>query len=255
MNDFDLFDKISNEASNSPKVIQKDCLHSIIVSDKNGDICSDCGEILESVNPQLALKPVSDCNRLQSRKTSEKNIFSDIENMGFDEKITNLANKIYLDVVSSNIKRNSSRKAIIFAAVFYSCNVFSPQNFEKLIQQFRINKKIALGGIIDVNLNISKDIKIKKNYITPTNFIENIMKGLCATEKQVSEAVEIYNKVKNKSSRINRSKPQSTSAGIVYYWITKNNIGITMTDFTKRVGVSAATIIKLLREIEKILDT
>ena len=103
-----------------------------------------------------------------------------------------------------------------------------PQSCETLINIFKLDRKAALKGLKHVNLNSPKESPIRSTYITPINLIDEIMDKFITTQAQKDEVKKIYQEVKNKSSRLNRSRPQSTSAGIIYYWIclNKKNISI-----------------------------
>ena len=59
--------------------------------------------------------------------------------------------------------------------------------------------------------------------------------------------------IKNKSSKINRSRPQSIAAGLTYYWICNNNKNITMKEFITKVNLSELTITRISKEIAAIL--
>ena len=74
-----------------------------------------------------------------------------------------------------------------------------------------------------------------------------------ASKEQKNEVINLYNKIKNKSSKINRSRPQSISSALIYYWISYKNINISLKDFSKRVELSELTIVKIAKEISEIL--
>jgi translation initiation factor 2B subunit (eIF-2B alpha/beta/delta family) len=74
-----------------------------------------------------------------------------------------------------------------------------------------------------------------------------------ATSVQKKEVTELYNKIKNKSSKINISRPQSISSGLIYFWISLKNIEISLKDFAKKVDLSELTISKIAKEISDIL--
>ena len=74
-----------------------------------------------------------------------------------------------------------------------------------------------------------------------------------ASQEQKKEVIELYNQIKNKSSKINRSRPQSISSGLIYFWISMKNIDITLKDFAKKVELSELTISKIAKEISDIL--
>jgi transcription initiation factor TFIIIB Brf1 subunit/transcription initiation factor TFIIB len=59
--------------------------------------------------------------------------------------------------------------------------------------------------------------------------------------------------VKNRSSNLNRARPNSIASAIIYYWITKKNINITLKEFAKKTNLSEITISKISKEISTIL--
>ena len=90
----DIDDNISNELSED--II---CEHANITEENGFTCCSDCGiEMNKSIYQdkewryygQSDNKRVSDPNRVHLRKMEERNIFKDVENMGFSDKIVYL---------------------------------------------------------------------------------------------------------------------------------------------------------------------
>jgi transcription initiation factor TFIIIB Brf1 subunit/transcription initiation factor TFIIB len=240
------------------------CDH-INVSEENGFICcSDCGiEIDKNIYQdkewrfygQSDNKRISDPNRVHLRKMEERNIFKDVENMGFSDKIVYFANQIYLQVTNGQIFRGNSRKSLIFACMFHSFKIHKlPQTHEKLLSTFEISRKSALRGIKYVNLNTPKDSNIHTTYITPINLVEEIMDKFSATPSQKNEVFNLYEKIKNKSSKINRSRPQSVASGLVFSWICMKNLDISIKEFAKKTELSELTILKIAKEISIILN-
>ena len=120
---------------------------------------------------------------------------------------------------------------------------------------FLLVEKLDLKGLKHVNLHVSKESKIHTTYITPINLVEDIMDQFSATNVQKNEVIDLYKRIKNKSSKLNRSRPQSTASGLTYYWIRKKNIDITLKEFSKKAELSELTIDKIAKEIEKVLGT
>ena len=81
------------------------------------------------------------------------------------------------------------------------------------------------------------------------------MKKFDATESQIDEVVKIYHQVKNKSSILNRSRPQSVASGLVRYYILLKDKDISMQCFRQKVKLSELTINRIAKEISKILGT
>jgi transcription initiation factor TFIIIB Brf1 subunit/transcription initiation factor TFIIB len=175
--------------------------------------------------------------------------------MGFSDKIVCEANKIYFEVTKGQIFRGNSRKAIVFASIFHAYKLSGkPQSHDKLIQVFNLNRKNGLKGLKHINLYAPKTSTIRTTYITPVNLIEEIMDKFSATPEQKQEVVTIYNQIKNKSSRLNRSRPQSVACGLIFYWIKNQQKDITIKQFTKKVNLSELTINKIATEIEEVIN-
>lgn len=271
MSDFILFDeaieKYNNmglhDSENESK--SENCEHLNLVNEKGVSVCIDCGE---EINQQILhekewryygqsdTKHSSDPTRVQVRKNEERTIFKDVENLGFSESIIAKANKIYAQVTQGKIFRGNSRKAIVFACVFHAYKINgNPQSHESLIEVFRLNRKTGLRGLKYVSIYAPKESKIKTTYISPVNLINEIMQKFTATTEQKDEVIQLYEKIKNKSSRLNRSRPQSVASGLVFYWICLKGKGITVKEFAKKVSLSELTINKIAKEISEVLNT
>lgn len=284
MSDFDLFNKALCEYKKTKENINEEsdiasdstpnedsehlnqfCSHENTTNEKGIDICTDCGEeITKKIQNskewvcygQVDFRNSSNPNRVQLRKSEERNIYKDVENMGFSEKIVSEANKIYFQVTQGQIFRGNSRKSIVFACIFHAYKLSGkPQSHEKLINVFNLNRKTGLKGLKHVNLHAPKNSTIRTTYITPINLVEEIMDKFSATHEQKIEVTKLYHQIKNKSSRLNRSRPQSVSSGLIYYWICTQKKGITLKQFTKKVSLSELTINKIAKEIAEVLGT
>ena len=133
------------------------CLHSDIIDENGLTICMDCGE---EINRNISndkewryygrydTKHNSDPTRVHQRKTEERTIFKDVENMGFSDKIVSHANNIYTQVTKGKIVRGYSRKSIVFSCIYYAYKLSDkPQTHDYLINIFQIDKKNALHGL------------------------------------------------------------------------------------------------------------
>lgn len=272
MSEFDLFNhaleeykKTTSNEEDEETVLETNCYHENVINEKGVSVCIDCGEEIQHrithdkewrYYGQSDTKHSSDPNRVQMRKNEERSIFKDVENLGFSESIIAKANKIYAQVTAGKIFRGNHRKAIVFACVFHAYKISGkPQSHERLIQIFDLNRKDGLRGLKYVNLYAPKESKIRTTYITPINIVDEIMEKFSATKDQKQEVVDLYEKIKNKSSRLNRSRPQSVASGLVFYWICMKGKEITLKDFAKKVILSELTINRIAKEISEVLET
>jgi transcription initiation factor TFIIIB Brf1 subunit/transcription initiation factor TFIIB len=267
-NNFNLFENamkqyIKNDQNKKKKVTCELCKHLNIDVKNNLSVCVDCGlEINRNIvfNKEWIYYGASDTrynsdpNRCQVRKISDRSIFKDVEHFGFSDKIISIADNLYQDVTHGKVYRGNSRKAIVFACIFHAYKIEGiPQSCEQLINIFNLDRKIGLKGLKHVNLNSSK--KIKTTYITPQNLIKEIMEKFDATSQQIDEVNELYLKIHNRSSILNRSRPQSVASGLVRYYILLKGKDISIKEFQQKVKLSELTIEKMAREISRILKT
>ena len=263
--DFELLDKAFNTSKCDKKQDGCVCLHKNIITENTTTSCEDCGQILTnniSYDKEWRYygasdtKHMSDPTRCHMRKINERTIYKDVEGLGFSDKIIMLANKLYDQVTNNKIYRGNSRRAIIFACIFHVYKMENnPQSHEHLIKIFNINRKNGLRGLKHVNLHAPKEAVFRTTYITPKNLIKDIMDQFDATTEQINEVIDIYNSIKNKSSVLNRSRPQSVASGLVRYYIIIKNKDISMSEFREKVKLSISTIDRIVNEIASVLGT
>lgn len=250
-----------NETENN----QEECPHNELVTENGIVSCLECGEeIRRNITHEKEWryygssdsKRSADPNRVQMRKCEDRNIYKDVENMGFSETIITKADELYSQVTKGQIYRGNSRKAIVFACIFHAYKMSdNHQTPETLINLFGLTRKNGLKGLKIVNVNAPKESNINTSFITPVNLIHEIMDKFKATKSQKEEVIEFYEKIKNRSSKLNRSRPQSVAAALTYYWICKKNIDISLKDFSKKVDLSELTINKNAIEVSSVLKT
>lgn len=277
MSDFDFFD-IAVQMYETRKIIEgkiqeipepdtvpntDECQHTDVASESGIITCQECGEELKrtiSYDKEWRYygagdnKKFSDPNRIQARKQEEKSIRKDVENMGFSDKIVSMADEIYSTVTDGQILRGDSRKAVIFGCISKTYGVLGKyQPAEPLIAQFGITKKKALKGLKIVSINAHKIPGINATVGTPVHLINDIMNKFSATLAQKEEVSLLYEKIRNRSTKLNRSRPQSVAAALVYYWICRKKLKITLKEFSKKIELTEQTITKNTAEIILIL--
>jgi transcription initiation factor TFIIIB Brf1 subunit/transcription initiation factor TFIIB len=245
--------------------IEKICLHENVIDENGGKLCTECGiELQKNISLEKEwryygandTKHTSDPNRCHMRKIEERSILKDVEPYGFAPKVVSRADIYYKEVTGGKIYRGNSRKSIVFACIFNAYKTLNtPQTCTNLIKIFGLERKAALNGLKHVNLHAPKDSPIRTTYITAENLIEDVMKKFNANKEQVSDVTTLYSRIKNRSTMLNRSRPLSVAAGLVYYYTLITKKGIPIKKFVEKVQLSELTVNKLAREISKILKT
>jgi transcription initiation factor TFIIIB Brf1 subunit/transcription initiation factor TFIIB len=249
----------------SPDTTPSKCSHVSIIEIRGSIMCTECGEEIEKTivydkewryYGHLDTKHKSNPNRCQARKVDERNIFKDVEEKIFDDSITTIANNFYLQITDGKIHRGESRKGIVFACIYHAYKqAGKPRSCESLSEVFKIQRKTGLKGLKHFQLNIDKKSVQTTPQITPVNLVNDIMDKFSATPEQKAEVVNLYELIKDKSSKINRARPQSVASGLTYYWIRNNRKNITLKEFVEEIGLSELTVDRISKEITSIIDS
>lgn len=267
INEFDLFQNLKNEPkslSHQPNTqllkTLNDCEH--VTKEQNGySVCISCGKVfrynLTNSNKEWKYYGLNstDPSRTHIRKIETKSIHKDIEALNLGEDVVFTANNMYREVTKNKIFRAKSRKSIVFACVFNAYKKLGiPQTPDRLFKLFDLKRKVALKGLKMVGMKLKQDsVTVQPKYITPDIIIKDILENFSTHSNQVDQVVSIYHNVKNRSSKLNRSRPKSVASGIVYYWICNNNKHITLKEFATIVSLSELTIQRISKEVENIL--
>lgn len=262
--EFEAEDEIESDNNNESEY-NDDCDHSDSVEENGVTTCLQCGEKLSRTimhekewrfYGNSDSKRSSDPNRVQMRKSEDRNINKDVENMGFSETIVSQANEIYAQVTKGQIFRGDSRKAVIFACIYHAYKISGKcQAPKNLMQTFGLNKKISLKGLKIVSVHAPKDSPIHTTPMTAVHHIHDIMDKFSATPEQKKEVIGLYIKTKNRSSKLNRARPQSVAAALTYYWICKKQMDISLKKFAQKAELSELTINKNAKEVAIVLGT
>lgn len=240
----------------------EECTHSSFREKAGNMVCIECG--LELNNHEINYdkewryygendaQHSKNPTRCHYRNIDDRSIFKDTEIKHFPQSVVEIANGMYKKIAIEKIYRGSSRKSIVFACIF---NAYKEIGFPKKPEQIAVHFKLKKKAISKGMKLFSSVIKVDNTYIKPIDFVPDILQKLNAPFKTADDVKKIYEKVENRSSLLNRSNPQSFSCGLVYYYCKSIGKGISRKEFSKKVGLSDITIIRLAKEINKLLET
>jgi hypothetical protein len=263
---FDLYDTINVKYSGSDVIESNDsdydgdgnCLHKRCVIEQSIQFCTICG-VETSHQIFLETKPEtrpSDLTYYQFKKSDAKGILNDIINMGFSGEINTITNDIYLQISNGKIYRGNSRKSIIFACVFSAFKIQgNPQPYESLLKMFNLDRKNGLKGLKIVNGLLPKDSIVRTTRITPYDLIKYLLQKFNVQDEYYASICKMYDEIENKSVVMSRSRPSSTIAGLIYYYILLHNKNITMSEYLSKIELSELTIKKIVKQIDVVRGT
>ena len=240
------------------------CIHeNIQVLDSHQETCLDCGLIISSVISEEQewryygnsdTKYSSDPSRVQYRKEAEKGIMNELSSyQSIPMGIRMRANVLYNEVTKGNIKRGRSRLAIIFACVFNSyIEMGEKKPSEQLRELFNLEKREASRALTFFKENHPSRSSL---YVSSYYFIPLILSKFNADASHENNIKKIYNILEKKNiSKINGSNPKSISAGLIYFYLININKNIDPDMFSRIVGLSKITILKISKYIASVIS-
>jgi len=246
-------DDITNTNSNT-------CKHTDCIIENGLNICLECGQEIDRIIThdkewRYYGNKMSDPNRAHARKIDDKSIIKDVKGMNFSEQVINKANELYVECTNGKIYRGGSRKSIVFACIYNAYKIVDQHKTpESLVHLFGITRKEGLKGLKIFNINISSNSVVHDLHITFEHIIRDLMIHFTNDKLHVKEVIELHDRIHNRSSKLNRARPQSVAAAIIFYWIRENNINIKIEEFALLSKLSELTIVKNIKEVERILS-
>lgn len=240
------------------------CSHTNTVREGSFLNCSDCGLEIQNIfnyeqTWKSCLNDIIKNGGYSIRKQDDKSIFKDVEGFGFEEKIIEVANELYCMVTELKNYRGSYRKAIIFATLFYAIKMDKSNtltiNEGSIKNIFGLDKKTIIKGIKLINLSLPKYIPVKTNYVTEHDLLVEYIDKWGPDNKEMveREVMILLQSIKNRSSLINRSRPQSVICSLLYYYLTKTlYVTIPIEEYAKKIDLSSMTIQKLSKEFDRL---
>ncbi len=229
------------------------CEHLNWISERGIATCVDCGEEIDT-EPKEIIKD-SEKKAPVRKYCEDTGVLKDLTTYGINQNIAHLANQLYITVSNGKIYRGDVRKSILVACVYHVYKVSGDvQSHERLATIFGISVKCALKGLKHLGLamlNKKTSSPVKKDPIVITS-IREILKKFSGSKDQENEIIEMYHRIENKSSELNRCRPQSIAAGLIFHWSEINGKNISKKDFALKVNLSEMTINKVLKEIQLI---
>lgn len=247
----------------SSNVDDIDCDHEQTVYANNNEVCVDCGYIIStdvsnnfSTKLRNNTKSISETSRCQSGPSATKSIAKDLQNKNLPESIISIANKYYFQLIGDECKRGHKRRAIIgvcLAAAF--AQEEEAKSFPEICKLTNARTKDLKEGLKMWN---EKYPNTDVFYTSPSALVKSYAAKLGIDQSHVLKIQNMCEGIKNKSLTLENSKPQSVAASMIYVYLimnpdVKNHLGITKPVFTSKVNLSENTIIKISKEIKKVM--
>lgn len=239
-----------------------DCRHLQVSIVEGSNVCNDCGMKIDESLVDNETRYFGACDskfnkdptRHHQRKDEERSLYYDLQPLNIPQKVIEIANEYYKQIIQNNIYRSKNRKSIVFACTYYAyIDINEPKPPEELSKLFNLNKKRQSRGI----LTFSKFIRDrKKKVIVPTDLVEKILSDVGVENKaKVYEYIKYMYEHLTDKKMFKCSNPYSVASGLVYYYIKDIlNMSITKNEYAKIVKLTSVTFETISDEIRTILD-
>ena len=166
------------------------------------------------------------------------------------------AKSLYTIVSKTKISRGSNRKGIIAACVYFSCKACNvPRSSKEIAEMFSISSTVMTKGVKKCQEIIHMNKKNKKRLtksepIKPGDFIERFCNKLNMSDPITKEIIRICD-ISITKNIISENTPPSIAAGCIFYFIKRNQMGISKKDISEICKISEVTINKCTKKLEK----
>ena len=243
------------------KLSPQECQHLTINNMDGSSVCTNCGlkldeSLLHNENRYYGVDDTrfsKNPSRHHKRKDEERNLYADLQPLGFPLFIIEKSNDYYKEIIKDKIYRAKNRLSIVFACTFNAyIDYGEPQAAGELAKHFNLDKKGISNGLKAFS-NVFRN-RPNKKYIQPLDLIPGLLSDLGISDPTFYEDItKIYQFVEARSQSIKTSIPQSVAAGLVYYYLKLKQYPISRGEFAKIVRLTEITFTKIASDTSEII--
>jgi transcription initiation factor TFIIIB Brf1 subunit/transcription initiation factor TFIIB len=231
-----------------------ECQH-LATSRFNGQThCRDCGEAILSFCKEDTRFFDDSTVVLSNDRKAPKSIRKELDLLPLPDEIKDRADRIYAYKVGDNTYRANVRQEVKFSCIFEAykeAGIIRDPN--EIAQMLGIKRKGMSRGIMRCSsLFTGKASLSDQPSLTAMDLVPEMLArcGIQAEECHLEDMVRIYVYVKDRSELLNRSKPQSIAAALIFYYTSTIVLDrkITKNEIAKHCGISVMTVSKLHSE-------
>jgi transcription initiation factor TFIIIB Brf1 subunit/transcription initiation factor TFIIB len=225
------------------------------VDDKGFMTCLDCGEELYKTTSHE--RRFGDETRVSYRRQVERGIRNDVRDLNFADIVVTKADSLYQQFTGGSFYRGRKRRSTIFACFYYAYRMLGiPQDYKSLLTDFRISSRHGYFGIKYMGVNNPDRVTLFDEDLTHFVYTQRLVRHLGLSEEDFDSLVRLRHLTHNRSSVLNKARPQSLAAGLVLYLLKKRTERQRKVDISRSERVSevtAVTIKKVEREVRRTL--
>jgi len=248
------------------------CLHPNLSSQNGQKYCKSCGETIFSFHQDDSTF-FDDASTPLTEKKSSRSIRKELDLLKLADEVKDLANQYYMERVGDQTFRSDVRQEMKFICIFDAYRALKiekdPQQVATLLGLKRkgMSRGILRSSLLLLNKERKEGNKGKQDKVnteadtTALATLALVPDFLDANQinydqSHLEDIERIYHFAKDRSSLLNRSKPQSIASALVYFYMRhKFEVKPNKSDFAKKCSVSPMTVSKIDQELEVLLNS
>jgi transcription initiation factor TFIIIB Brf1 subunit/transcription initiation factor TFIIB len=228
-----------------------ECAHPYTTRSNGQTHCRDCGEaILSFCKEDTSYFDDASVVLITDRK-APKSIRKELDLLALPDEIKDRADRIYAYKVGDNTYRANVRQEVKFCCIFEAykeAGIIRDPN--EIAQMLGIKRKGMSRGIMRCSsLFTGKANTSEQVPLTALDLVPEMLNrcGVQADESHLDDMARIYTYAKDRSELLNRSKPQSIAAALIFYYLSNMVLDrkIPKNEIAKNCGISVMTLNKL----------
>ena len=239
-------------------VVAHECRHARTASLHGQTHCRDCGETILSFCQEDTHYFEDASTVLATERKAPKSIRKELEPLALPEDIKDRADRIYAYKVGDNTYRANVRQEVKFNCIYEAYKqagiVCDPNEIAAMLG---IKRKGMSRGIMRCSsLVTGKNDKEEPQILTAFDLVPSMLErcGIQGDASHLEDMQRVYQYTKDRSELLNRSKPQSIAAALIFYYLkqVESDRKIAKNEIAKKCGISVMTLGKVAAEFENI---
>ena len=244
------------------RILPSNCDHSA-ASEVNGLwVCSSCG--IESDILLFNSEWKGYDSNVQSRiaaphgNNRESSLIRELRAYGINDSVINLTMKKFFEVVGKKTVRNDRRKSIIAVCLLFAYREHGEnRTIDDVRKLFNLDRKKVSSARREYYSHFKNDMLSE---ITPEHLLHRILVLTQIPFKHYLNLQAIARSIKNASTTLIRSNPQSVASGITFFYLLTyapnllntffQNDERWLTNFAEKLDLSEITVKKLTKEVK-----
>jgi len=232
-------------------VVLAECRHLRTARSNGQTHCRDCGEAILSFCKEETHFFDDVTATLSTERKAPKSIRKELDLLPLPDEIKDRADRIYAYKVGDNTYRANVRQEVKFSCIFDAykeAGIIRDPN--EIAQMLGIKRKGMSRGVMRCSsLCTGKANTSEQTALTALDLVPEMLNrcGVQAEECHLEDMARIYTYAKDRSELLNRSKPQSIAAALIFFYINTMVLDrkIPKNEIAKNCGISVMTLNKL----------